>query len=279
MDPSLLGPGDLVNANLDAYAANNPLNATDPYGHDLTGTLAVIGLQASLGAVLGIAFNGVANYSRGLPFLNNALFAGSVGAVAAPLSILFPPFGVALAGLGIIGSSANAYSVLANPHSSLGQDGAAVFLVLASIAGGKLSLGRFQELGWYAPLNPRTPVVNTVVLNRNSTMGELLPGVPDDALIHLSATRPQNLVGGVIRAGSFFVKMGAVKGLAFSEFQKQVVGPYATGSTPDADTIHIVLPGNGTFTPQAPGYISNIPEYVNDVNVAPDANAILDLNH
>jgi RHS repeat-associated protein len=256
------------------YAGADPINSWDPSGHDLTETLIVTGL---IGAIAGIAFNGIGNYSQGLPFFKNAIYAGSLGAVLAPLSVLFPPVGIALAGLGIAGSSANAYSVLTNPNSSLGQDGAAVFLVLASAWGGRASISRFQQEGWYAPLGPKLPTASPITLSSKSTLAELLPQLNDDALIHLSPTQPENLVGGGIRPGSYWARFGDVKNYSFEDFQTDVIGPAARGSTNEARTIYVARPGSGAFTKQPSGWVSGLPEYTNDNVFAPDLDVILNL--
>jgi RHS repeat-associated protein len=120
------------------YCEGNPIDRMDPNGTD--GTLVElainVGIQAGLGALSGVAVNGVYNHAVGNPFFQGAGGAALFGAAALPLSVAFPFVGVGLAGVGIYSSGATAYHVFTSPDATASQKGAAAFLVGLSLFGG-----------------------------------------------------------------------------------------------------------------------------------------------
>ena len=131
------------------YAHWDPIQGADPSGLEfsLAGQLAVCSI---VGGSLGIGANGVANYSQGLPDFEGAANAYLFGAIAGPLSLLFPVFGLGLASLGIVSSIMNAYQVVGNTNSSDGQVLAALSLVGLSMFGGRAAIRNVSAHGfWY----------------------------------------------------------------------------------------------------------------------------------
>jgi RHS repeat-associated protein len=136
MDTFEGGDSDPLSLHKYLYAHDNPVNGSDPGGEMFSvGSMAIsIAIYATLGAIAGIAVNGINNWALGRPFFTGAGGAAAFGAAALPLSVAFPVVGLALAGAGIYGASNTAWQVF-NGNSTAGQKGAALFLVGLSVFG------------------------------------------------------------------------------------------------------------------------------------------------
>jgi hypothetical protein len=97
-------------------------------------------------------------------------------------------------------------------------------------------------------------------------LGELLRGIPDDAMIHLSPEASNSFVPGV-NADSYWVRFGDVKHLTVGQFKRDVVLVGAPASEPGAATFVVKkapLPGQFKPAPEGAG------EYLNAGKVVPD---------
>jgi RHS repeat-associated protein len=119
------------------YAGDDPVNQIDPSGHDfdLTSFAISTSIYSVIGAISGVAINGVTNAIQGQPIFQGAGGAAAFGAAALPLSVAFPAVGLVLGGLGIAGSGIAAWNVFTSGSSSAAQKGGAVFLVALSLFG------------------------------------------------------------------------------------------------------------------------------------------------
>jgi hypothetical protein len=75
------------------------------------------------------------------------------------------------------------------------------------------------------------------------TLGEYfdLAGVPDKAMVHLSAESTASLQPGVA-SRQIWVEAGEVRNLTAEQYRFDVVGAFARGSMPDAQTLAVRLP-------------------------------------
>ncbi len=112
--------------------------------------------------------------------------------------------------------------------------------------------------------------VPAIRLRSGTTMAEVLQGVPDDAMIHLTrnpSVRPIVTSGG-IEYGTSMVRAGDVRGMTLQQFKRDVVGPLAAGRAPDAKSfmiVHSSNPGYGSMQqwprPNAPLPGTNVQEF------------------
>ncbi len=108
--------------------------------------------------------------------------------------------------------------------------------------------------------------VNTPANAASQTIGELLPGLADDAMIHLSPEAAESFVQGV-NPGSYFVRYGDVKNLTVGRFKGEVVLPLAPAFETEAATFVIKKqPSPGMFGPAPEG----AGEYLNNGLLVPD---------
>ena len=172
------------------YGGADPINHIDPTGNDfdLGSFAAATAVYGTIGAVSGIAINGVTNYIQGRPLFRGAGGAAAFGAAAVPLSVAFPIVGLVLAGLGIAGSGALAWNTFAG-NASAGQKAASIFLVGLSIFGGRAassnatggSLWVNVEYGLGGLLSPNTGRMSAAlesIRNRVWDFGEVLATRP-----------------------------------------------------------------------------------------------------
>ncbi len=119
------------------YTGGDPVNQVDPSGNnfDFGSVLFATGVYATIGAISGVAINGITNYIQGRPLFQGVGGAAAFGAAAVPLAVAFPAVGLVLAGLGIVGAGTTAWNVFTSTNSSAGQRGAAAFLVGLSLVG------------------------------------------------------------------------------------------------------------------------------------------------
>lgn len=110
------------------------------------GQLAVTSI---VGGMMSVAFNGLSNYATGRPFFENAHYAYAFGAIAGPLSYLFPAIGAGLATWGVIGSLGQAYEVVGDSNSSVGQKAAALGLVGLAFFGEYAALRNVKVKGFW----------------------------------------------------------------------------------------------------------------------------------
>ncbi len=108
---------------------------------------------------------------------------------------------------------------------------------------------------------PTAPAVPAIRLRPGTTMAEILQGVPDDAMIHLTR---QPSVGPIVRSGgieygSSMVRAGDVRGMTLQQFQRDVVGPLAEARAADANTFLIVHSNNPQFGTMRPWPRPNTP--------------------
>lgn len=78
---------------------------------------------------------------------------------------------------------------------------------------------------------------------RSGTLGEYFDqaGIPDKAMVHLSAESAQSLQPGVA-AKQIWVEAGEVRHLTAEQYRFDAVGPFARSSLPDAQTLAVRLP-------------------------------------
>jgi RHS repeat-associated protein len=133
------------------YTQADAVMGIDPSGMDgdLGSLMGSIGVQAMIGASLGVSVNAVNNYALGQPLLYGSLQAAVLGGLLGPAAAAFPFFSVALAGLGIVGASGTFVSVFSNPNSTLGQQVAAVGLLGASVFGGVAAVKQVGMSGFW----------------------------------------------------------------------------------------------------------------------------------
>ena len=86
-------------------------------------------------------------------------------------------------------------------------------------------------------------------LRSGTTMAEILQGVPDDAMIHLTRqpTVHQIVRSGGMEYGTSMVRAGDVRGMTLQQYRVSVVGPIAEARAADADTFLIVHPNHPQF--------------------------------
>ena len=96
--------------------------------------------------------------------------------------------------------------------------------------------------------------VRPIITQRTgTTMAQVLEGVPDNAMIHL--TRQPTVAAiesGGLEYGSSMVRAGDVRGMTLAQFQRDVVGPLAEARAADANSFVIVRPTSpqyGTIQP------------------------------
>jgi hypothetical protein len=108
--------------------------------------------------------------------------------------------------------------------------------------------------------------VNTAANAADLTIGELLPGLSDDAMVHLSPEAAESFVHGV-HPESYFVRYGDVKHLTVGRFKGEVVLVGAPAYETEAATFVIKKqPSPGMFGPAPEG----AGEYLNKGLLAPD---------
>ena len=108
--------------------------------------------------------------------------------------------------------------------------------------------------------------VNTPPNAADLTLRELLPGLPDDAMIHLSPEAAESFVPGVY-PNSYWSRYGDVKHLTVARFEGETVLPLAPAFETDAATIVIKRQSSpGTFGPAPEG----AGEYLNTGLLVPD---------
>jgi hypothetical protein len=92
-------------------------------------------------------------------------------------------------------------------------------------------------------------------------MAEILQGVPDNAMIHLTREPTVGTIvkSGGVEGGTSMVRAGDVRGMSLAQFQRDVVGPLAEGRMPDANTIMIVTPNNPQYQTIQPWPRANTP--------------------
>ena len=102
-----------------------------------------------------------------------------------------------------------------------------------------------QNNGWYnpKPCQTRPPVANP--LNANSTLAELMHGVPDEAMIHLTPAPASSFASGAHQTS--WARFGDVKHMTVAEFKFFVVGPQVPRSTAGSNLFVVKLPTGGKF--------------------------------
>ncbi|HEY6908475.1 MAG TPA: RHS repeat-associated core domain-containing protein [Myxococcales bacterium] len=173
-DPSdVAGEGPLgLNAYL--YADASPVDRLDPTGQFSMAEVSIsISIQATIGAIAGVTFNGINNYLVGKRFLDGAVGAAAFGAAALPISSAFPIVGAALAGLGVVGASNSAWQVFTG-NSTGGQKAAAIFLVGVSLYGAYASVGNIASNGLWVNVNyPGTGGLQAKTSNLSIALGKI----------------------------------------------------------------------------------------------------------
>jgi RHS repeat-associated protein len=173
------------------YANGNPSNEIDPSGNfSISETAVTFGTLSILGAISGVAVNGINNYATGKNFFDGAVGAAAFGAAALPLAYAFPVLGLALAGAGIYSATSTAWQVFSNPNSSGGQKVASAFLVGLSVFGFRGSVKNVQSNGLWVNANffgsvfgnSRASTMSQSlesVVNRTAEFGDILDGQPN----------------------------------------------------------------------------------------------------
>jgi hypothetical protein len=196
-----------------------------------------------------------------------------------PLSILFPAFGVGVAGLDLLGAANINYRVFTNPRSTLGQKGIAVLLFVAAAYGGRASINSFRANGWMNTAAFRSAPRTTVPLTQASTLAEMLTGLPDDAMIHLSPSDPSTLAAGVTMG--YWVRFGDVKHLNLAQFKIGVIGDLAAGGQKSATTFAIKMPASENamiFDSRGAKNFAGVEEFVSKTPVQPDPITVVEQN-
>ncbi len=141
-------------------------------------------------------------------------------------------------------------------------DGVAAAGETAAGIGGEV----LEEIGAAAPTAVPSIRVNTSANAANQTIGELLPGLSDDSMIHLSPEAAESFVQGV-HPDSYFARYGDVKNLTVGRFKGDVVLPGAPAFETEAATFVIKKqPSPGMFGPAPEG----AGEYLNKGLLVPD---------
>ncbi len=123
---------------------------------------------------------------------------------------------------------------------------------------------------------PRTVIRSSPAnLNHTNTLGELMPGVHPDAMVHISPEAPQAfLADGVLAGNNNWVRFGDVSHLTPQQYRTNVVGVAAPGHSPRATTMAVVQPRqnmNQLFRPDhLQANIANVIEFDGLQNIHPD---------
>ena len=135
------------------YCHADPVNGTDPSGHDLTSTLTTM----SIGFGIGAGGTAVANHALGRAQTFSSIFiGGAFGAALGPLAVAIPEIGVGLGIYGIGASGSITYEVFSNPSATASQKAAAVSLVVASIWGTQVAIKHYNGTRLSAPAGNAT---------------------------------------------------------------------------------------------------------------------------
>src|SRR5208283_296632 len=121
------------------YVAGNPVNLTDPTGHDfdLGSTLAVAGIGATIGGLS----SAVANVAEGRAITAKSVFEGAaLGAALGPLAVYIPAVGTGLGIGGAVYSGLSYGPILFDPNATIEQREASAVLVFSSIYGATAGL-------------------------------------------------------------------------------------------------------------------------------------------
>jgi RHS repeat-associated protein len=163
------------------YAGDNPVMYVDANGHEFSywALLAV----AAIGGVIGGLSTVTANYALNRPLSTNLGTGVGFGLVAAPASVLIPAVGVALAGLGLMGSATIVYQVHIDPKATTGQSVAAYSLLAASALGGFFAVRNYNQVPTW--INPKgfsvpplvTPFAQTARANFAAQVAAATDGV------------------------------------------------------------------------------------------------------
>jgi RHS repeat-associated protein len=268
-DDITLSAGDWQNANMYLYVGGNPISGIDPSGHlGLVDTLVVAGIGAFIGGLSTYAVNYATGQHHNI--VTGALF----GAVALPLAIALPVFGLGLAGYGAYQSWNMTWDVWTNPRSTNGQLAASLVLFGASLFGVYAAGTNVAANGWYNPRFVSPTVTNVQPLTANTPLSQLFEGVPDNAMVHGSNAPLGDLYKGVEPSAytgkSYWFRWGDVKHLTVQQYQN-IAGQLAPGGLPDANTfVFKLLDNQNMFQPGAKA-LNYYQEYNAAQTVVPDA--------
>ncbi len=140
-------------------------------------------MTAGIGGLIGGLSTVTANYALGRPLTTNLGTGIAFGLVAGPLSLAVPAAGVALAGLGLIGSGIVVYNVNTNPNATGGQKVASYTLLAAAAAGGFFAVQNYNAVPTW--INPQafsvpptaSPFAQTALANFNAKAAGITDGI------------------------------------------------------------------------------------------------------
>lgn len=114
------------------YCHDNPVNGTDPSGHENLPSLSV---SMGIGFGIGAASTALANHALGRAQTVGSILQGAaLGAVLGPLAVEYAWFGVAAGGVGVASSATMVWEVFNNPNSTYVQKVDASALLVASVS-------------------------------------------------------------------------------------------------------------------------------------------------
>jgi RHS repeat-associated protein len=174
---------DPLSFNKYQFVHANPVMGVDPSGNEfsVSGRLAVASISGGLAS---IGVNGINNYINNNRFFDGAANSYLAGSVLGPLAYSVPVAGLVLSTLGVGYSSIQAYRVLGDDKTSIGQQAAALSLLALSVFGTHSSVANIRANGfWY----------NNSFLQTNSVHNTSLPNAQPQPIIKAVTRNPRDI--------------------------------------------------------------------------------------
>jgi hypothetical protein len=188
MDTSEGSQTDPLSLHKYLYCADSPIMYTDPSGHDLTETLVVAGIGATIGGFS----SAVASVAQGRAITAASVFQGAaLGAVLGPLAYYAPAVGVGLGIGGAVYSGLTFGPILLDPGATTQQKVASGALIVASIYGAQKGFDYAKAAN--AGAIPQVPPDPTyVILEHGTTLSrasQIFAKGPNPEYVEPSGTR------------------------------------------------------------------------------------------